>query len=252
MALFKTLEGGLLQHSDLHLLRPRDHPLLQCHAVIGRLHSVLQGPNSGTVMNRSRSKRNQILELRLGQSEPEKEATLASNRNRGTNAPIVVEDDDDVVVSSPRSFALARSSVSQRSSRIPTVNEEDLELRLGLTVTGRTSADHNPRRRHSRVPPNKTIVLCDDAGEGDQSCSKKRKTGQQLSSDVQSDESKEVKLTCAICMSTMEEETSTVCGHIFCKKCITNAIHLWKRCPTCRKKLTISSIHRIYISSSTG
>lgn len=228
------------------MLRLRDHPLLQCHAVIGRLHSVLQGPNSGTVMNRLRSKRNHILELRLGQSEPEKEATLASNRSRGTNAPIVVEDDDDVVVSSPRSFALARSSVSQRSIRLPVVNEEDLELRLGLTVTGRTSVEHIHRRRHGRVSPNKLIVLCDDAVEADQSSSKKRKTGQQLSSDVQSDESKEVKLTCAICISTMEEETSTVCGHIFCKKCITNAIHLWKRCPTCRKKLTINNIHRIY------
>jgi len=239
--------------------------------VIGRLHSVLQGPNSGTVMNRLRSKRNHILELRLGQSEPEKEATLASNRNRGTNAPIVVDDDDDVVVSSPRSFALARSSASQRSSRAPVVNEEDLELRLGLAVTavtGRTSADHNPRRRHGRIPPSKTIVLCDDAVEPDQSRSKndeyeltscehpifklKRKTGQQLSNDVQSDESKEVKLTCAICISTMEEETSTVCGHIFCNKCITNAVNLWKRCPTCRKKLTTGQIHRIYLSSSTG
>lgn len=223
--------------------------------MIGRLHSVLQGPNSGTVMNRLRSKRNHILELRLGQSEPEKEATLASNRNRGTNAPIVVDDDDDVVVSSPRSFALARSSASQRSSRAPVVNEEDLELRLGLAVTavtGRTSADHNPRRRHGRIPPSKTIVLCDDAVEPDQSRSKKRKTGQQLSNDVQSDESKEVKLTCAICISTMEEETSTVCGHIFCNKCITNAVNVWKRCPTCRKKLTTGQIHRIYLSSSTG
>lgn len=206
-------------------------------------------------MNRLRSKRNHILELRLGQSEPEKEATLASNRNRGTNAPIVVDDDDDVVVSSPRSFALARSSASQRSSRAPVVNEEDLELRLGLTVTavtGRTSADRNPRRRHGRVPPDKPIVLCDDAVEADQSCSKKKKTGKQLINDVQSDESKELKLTCSICISTMEEETSTVCGHIFCKKCITNAINVWKRCPTCRKKLTTSHIHRIYISSNTG
>ncbi|CAA6660071.1 unnamed protein product [Spirodela intermedia] len=47
-----------------------------------------------------------------------------------------------------------------------------------------------------------------------------------------------------------EEETSTVCGHIFCKPCITDAI-LQRKCPACRVKLSIQNIHRIYLPRST-
>lgn len=62
----------------------------------------------------------------------------------------------------------------------------------------------------------------------------------------------EVKLKCVICMEAMKEETSTMCGHIFCRVCITNAIRAQKKCPTCREKLTISSIHRIYLPGATS
>lgn len=58
----------------------------------------------------------------------------------------------------------------------------------------------------------------------------------------------EPKLICAICMDTMEEETSTICGHIFCRKCIVEAMKMQKKCPTCRKRLANSQIHRIYLS----
>ncbi|MCO5573148.1 hypothetical protein L7F22_026914 [Adiantum nelumboides] len=63
--------------------------------------------------------------------------------------------------------------------------------------------------------------------------------------------SKDVQLTCAICMDATKEETSTVCGHIFCRPCILGAIKTQKKCPTCRRKLTNSNIHRIYLSSGT-
>jgi late competence protein required for DNA uptake (superfamily II DNA/RNA helicase) len=55
------------------------------------------------------------------------------------------------------------------------------------------------------------------------------------------------RLKCAICMDTMQEETSTICGHLFCQSCIQGAIKTQKKCPTCRKKLTMKNIHRIYI-----
>ncbi|GLJ48627.1 hypothetical protein SUGI_1025810 [Cryptomeria japonica] len=202
-------------------------------------------------MNGLRSKRDQISEVRSVQSESTKEATLVSNWSMGTNIAIVVLDDDDenddeVVVSSSRTLAPARSAYSQQSGRDPVINEEDVELLLGFAVTTgtiKTSTDCNPRRKRSRVPVINTIDLCDESGEADQRCSKKV--------DVRSDEPKELKLTCAICMSTMDEETSTICGHIFCKKCITNAIQVQKKCPTCRKRLTMKNIHRIYLSSST-
>ncbi|CAA6664072.1 unnamed protein product [Spirodela intermedia] len=54
-------------------------------------------------------------------------------------------------------------------------------------------------------------------------------------------------LKCAICWGPMAEETTTTCGHVFCKQCIGAAIRVQKRCPTCRKSLTMRNIHRIYL-----
>ncbi|GLJ48628.1 hypothetical protein SUGI_1025910 [Cryptomeria japonica] len=169
----------------------------------------------------------------------------------GSNRPIFVlddddDDDDDVVMSISGPFNLARNSISVQNVREPAIKEEDLELRLGLagtTGTGRTSTDRGLHHKHLRVPANNTIDLSDEIGEDKLSCFKRN--------DTSSVQSKEPKLTCAICMSAMKEETSTVCGHIFCKKCITSAIQCQKKCPTCRTRLTLNKIHRIYLFSST-
>ncbi|XP_064630665.1 E3 ubiquitin-protein ligase RNF4-like isoform X2 [Lineus longissimus] len=40
---------------------------------------------------------------------------------------------------------------------------------------------------------------------------------------------------------------STVCGHIFCNECIKVAIRSQHRCPTCRKKLTLSQTHPVFL-----
>ncbi|KAL0905228.1 hypothetical protein M5K25_027417 [Dendrobium thyrsiflorum] len=56
-------------------------------------------------------------------------------------------------------------------------------------------------------------------------------------------------LICAVCISTLNEPSSTTCGHVFCRGCIENAIKMQKKCPTCRKKLTKRSFHRIYLPS---
>eukprot|EP00252_Welwitschia_mirabilis_P021073 TRINITY_DN5298_c0_g1_i3.p1 TRINITY_DN5298_c0_g1~~TRINITY_DN5298_c0_g1_i3.p1 ORF type:complete len:144 (-),score=19.77 TRINITY_DN5298_c0_g1_i3:239-670(-) len=117
-------------------------------------------------------------------------------------------------------------------------------------LAGRANSGDTHHRRNGRSPPTMTVVLCDDVGETDHNVSKKRKAVQSLKTVVPAQESKEIKLTCAICMNAMEQETSTVCGHIFCKSCITSAIQLQKKCPTCRRKLTMSNIHRIYLSSA--
>ena len=55
---------------------------------------------------------------------------------------------------------------------------------------------------------------------------------------------------CPICIGPMSEETSTKCGHIFCKKCIEAAIKVQRKCPTCRHKLRMKDIIRIYLPTS--
>ncbi|KAF4374608.1 hypothetical protein G4B88_004860 [Cannabis sativa] len=56
---------------------------------------------------------------------------------------------------------------------------------------------------------------------------------------------------CGICMDQLTEETSTKCGHIFCKICIETAIATQKKCPTCRQKLKKRDTIRVYLPTSS-
>ncbi|KAL2463375.1 LON peptidase N-terminal domain and RING finger protein 3-like [Forsythia ovata] len=56
--------------------------------------------------------------------------------------------------------------------------------------------------------------------------------------------------SCPICMQEIIEETSTKCGHIFCRLCILNAIVAQGKCPTCRRKVKVKEIFRIYFPRS--
>ncbi|XP_058092883.1 uncharacterized RING finger protein C548.05c-like isoform X4 [Magnolia sinica] len=192
-------------------------------------------------MHRSRSngKVIQDLELRLGPSFPPKGRMLASSYARGFPNLITIEDDDDddVQILFPSSPAEALRLFPCSSSWVPIISEEDLELRLGVKAHDGFSGNSSG-----------SMINVPDDGAKDPS---QRKFGQQ-SSNHSTLEEKEVRLRCAICMDTMKEETSTICGHIFCKYCITNAIRVQKRCPACREKLSPANIHRIYLPGATS
>jgi hypothetical protein len=79
--------------------------------------------------------------------------------------------------------------------------------------------------------------------------SRKRKEIAQVEPPKEVEKEKELKLMCAICLDSMKMESSTVCGHIFCQSCIRGAISAQKKCPTCRRKLAMKDVHRIYIQS---
>ncbi|XP_058092881.1 uncharacterized protein LOC131239278 isoform X2 [Magnolia sinica] len=200
-------------------------------------------------MHRSRSngKVIQDLELRLGPSFPPKGRMLASSYARGFPNLITIEDDDDddVQILFPSSPAEALRLFPCSSSWVPIISEEDLELRLG--VKGYLTHCFFTHDGFSGNSSGSMINVPDD-GAKDPS---QRKFGQQ-SSNHSTLEEKEVRLRCAICMDTMKEETSTICGHIFCKYCITNAIRVQKRCPACREKLSPANIHRIYLPGATS
>ncbi|XP_074582580.1 uncharacterized protein LOC141838874 [Curcuma longa] len=184
-------------------------------------------------MNRSRpsSVTLQDLELRLG-SSMFKGGMLASNFNRGYPEIILIEDDDDddmqIYTSGPPDQSFRPSQYSSHWESV--IGEEDLELHLGV----RSSGNSNSNRRDAKIQdPN--------VHKSTKASSSPRPYGND-----------EVKLRCSICMDTMKEETSTTCGHIFCNTCITNAIHVHRRCPTCRFSLSPSSIHRIYLPGASS
>lgn len=144
-------------------------------------------------------------------------------------------DDDDVVLSSPRAFAEAKNN--SRRNRGRTVVDVDLEEQIRLSNNNR-----NKRRRES---PKRSIFNCDLYINLDASSSSTMESVKKPP-----EPPKEPVFTCPICMGPMVEEMSTRCGHIFCKSCIKAAISAQAKCPTCRKKITVKELIRVFLPTT--
>ena len=62
---------------------------------------------------------------------------------------------------------------------------------------------------------------------------------------------KEPTFNCPICMGPLVEPSSTKCGHIFCKACIKAAIATQAKCPTCRKRVTVKELIRVFLPATS-
>lgn len=160
-----------------------------------------------------------------------------------TPAAIDVEAfDDDVIESSPMAFAVAKDN-AQRTRGQNVVVDVD---------TGRTSRfTHNYRNsKRRRAQSNQTIVNCDLYINLESSSSSTREHVQPLQAPLPPPP-KEVTFNCPICMGPLVEETSTRCGHIFCKTCIKAAIAAQAKCPTCRKRITVKELIRVFLPATS-
>eukprot|EP00262_Sarcandra_glabra_P004190 TRINITY_DN1516_c0_g4_i1.p1 TRINITY_DN1516_c0_g4~~TRINITY_DN1516_c0_g4_i1.p1 ORF type:complete len:221 (+),score=24.95 TRINITY_DN1516_c0_g4_i1:228-890(+) len=184
------------------------------------------------------------------------EATLRPINIRLLAAPIDVETiDDDVMISSPRSFIEARNQ-SRRNHTDTVVLDEDVEVQRGYSVgiaeepiTRLALNSYNKRERNSS---SKTLTNCDLYINLEGNPYAKGKDIMNRSPEPQKATPKEPIFSCAVCMGPLVTEMSTICGHIFCKKCIMAAILAQKKCPTCRRDLTMKQIHRIYLPTSSS
>lgn len=48
---------------------------------------------------------------------------------------------------------------------------------------------------------------------------------------------------CAVCLETIQRAAVTACGHMFCQNCINQVVQFQKKCPLCRKKLSLKQVH---------
>lgn len=56
--------------------------------------------------------------------------------------------------------------------------------------------------------------------------------------------------TCPICLETLGSSRpamATLCGHMFCEPCIVQVVRTSKKCPTCRKGVSKTKYHPVYI-----
>ncbi|XP_068660556.1 E3 ubiquitin-protein ligase complex slx8-rfp subunit slx8-like isoform X2 [Aristolochia californica] len=166
-------------------------------------------------------------------------APLSDGLFRST--PIDVEAlEDELIISSPRSFAAARNQSRRRNNdrnhnmnAVTVVLDDDLDAHQGIIgdepVTRLTLNGYSNQGRKLEKSPTHNVSI---------------NVEQQLPVMP-----KEPVFTCAICMGPLVEEHTTICGHIFCKKCIKAAIAAQKKCPTCRRNLRANNIHRVYLPS---
>lgn len=160
------------------------------------------------------------------------------------SCPIDVEAiDDDVVIYSSRSLPQARQQ-STRTERITVIIDDDSETNpepAGDALDEHVNTLLSLGINRSIEPPRATnpcpVINLVDTPE----------VVFQAPPEPVKEIPKEPKFTCPICMNELVEAASTVCGHIFCQKCIKAAIQAQKKCPTCRKKLTAGQQHRVYL-----
>ncbi|KAK4742892.1 hypothetical protein SAY87_000893 [Trapa incisa] len=144
-----------------------------------------------------------------------------------------IEDDDDVVFCSPSAFAEAKNKSRNSQRRTSIVDVDSAE-----------EVTHGSKRR--RFQPgqhsfdfNHFINL-----EGNMNPMVPLKKP--------AHPPKEPTFSCPICMGPFSEETSTKCGHIFCKACIRAAIATQAKCPTCRKRVTVKELIRVFLPATNS
>ncbi|PSS34825.1 E3 ubiquitin-protein like [Actinidia chinensis var. chinensis] len=159
--------------------------------------------------------------------------------------------DDDVVICSPRSFAEAREK-ARRNRGVVEVNDAESVFQRGHSELIAISIPSGNNRRR-RGPTKHTIVN----GVGDHcinlESNEKFKSNNVAATPEMSQRvpmPKASSFSCPVCMGPFVEETSTKCGHIFCKMCIYAAIAAQSKCPTCRRKLKVKDTIRVYLPSS--
>lgn len=52
---------------------------------------------------------------------------------------------------------------------------------------------------------------------------------------------------CPICFDALQNPSVTLCGHVYCRECITTVARSTKQCPICRKKLTNKGFHPLFL-----
>lgn len=67
-----------------------------------------------------------------------------------------------------------------------------------------------------------------------------------------SNESNTFQNCCFICLDSVTESVATMCGHLFCKKCIHKWIETKPVCPVCNSKISKDKLIRLYGINETN
>lgn len=57
-------------------------------------------------------------------------------------------------------------------------------------------------------------------------------------------------LTCSICLTIFTDPVTLLCGHSFCRTCITDVLNTQQQCPQCRTAVRTESLPTSHILKS--
>ncbi|KAJ6842521.1 E3 ubiquitin-protein ligase RNF4-like isoform X1 [Iris pallida] len=150
-----------------------------------------------------------------------------------------IDDDDVQMLSSPRGFPQTRNQPRRNRPVIVVVDEEREHSQRSVMLP---CLIHTLKR--PRIQPKRTIINCESYSTSEDNVASIPAPQKVVP--------KEPTFSCPICMTTLDNPCSTVCGHIFCESCLKAAIQVQKKCPTCRAKLTNKSFHRVFLPTTTA
>ncbi|WOL03715.1 E3 ubiquitin-protein ligase [Canna indica] len=155
-------------------------------------------------------------------------------------------EDDVVTLSSSRGCPSGRNYF-RRNQPLTVILDEDLETNLRKQEDQVASSSFITCKKPFRSSMSRAVINCDLYPDVEEECGAKRKAMNSKTESVEVIVNKQPTFTCSICMDELVEAASTICGHIFCVSCTKTFIQTQKKCPTCRRKLTMKSFHRVYL-----
>lgn len=112
--------------------------------------------------------------------------------------------------------------------------------------------------RQFRNPVHNEVIVVQDSPVTRQTSAKRaakspNEVAGQLSLEAKPDDNaNSVEINCPICLESVfkRDPVSTVCGHVFCKHCITESLKIVKKCPMCKRSLSAkNSYHDIFLGA---
>uniref|UniRef100_A0A0E0M322 RING-type domain-containing protein n=1 Tax=Oryza punctata TaxID=4537 RepID=A0A0E0M322_ORYPU len=192
--------------------------------------------------------------IEVGEIRAVSMSTVSGNRRAPRRQPQDGPGDKVVVnldaISSP-GVGSRRAVPTSTGARASPIDVEALDDEV-QTVSASQVPPPRRNRRTRRQPVAVVDLEVDASREGNKRqrvepvihcLSPERGEGSSLKTSKEPPKAKEPVFNCPVCWNKLEEPSTTICGHIFCTKCIKQAIQIQKKCPTCRKSLRANNFH---------
>ncbi|OQR85433.1 hypothetical protein ACHHYP_11843 [Achlya hypogyna] len=160
----------------------------------------------------------------------------------------VVESDDDVVLAGVRS-----APDSDDEILITDANGAPIVAMVPIRVAG----SHHVAHHRSGAPAPRLDEVIELNSDGEESVPKRLRqspvapsAAQRLSEERHRQEivdTSKARLRCPLCLDPFQDMTSTACGHVYCRECISKAVEKIRMCPLCQRKLTKKDLHAIFL-----